>query len=423
MLGSVFYGWWIVAAAFVLHGLSGGLFFHAFGAYFVYLQAEFGWSRTLIAGAFSLSRLEGGFLGPIQGWLIQRLGSRRVVEIGLVLFSLGFIVLSQVHDVVLFYSAFLVIAIGSGLAGFLTLNIVMMNWFETKRATAIALSATGSSVAGMMVPLIAWSLSTYGWRETALVSGALLLVVGLPVSRVVRQAPEPYGFRPDGRHLSGEIAADTHPAGSPASGAGFTAREALRTPSFWLLCTGHSLALLSVSAVSAHLIPFTVAQLRMTVEEGAGMVAVLTFVSVASHLVGGFVGDRVNKRLLAAFCMGLHTAALVVLAWSTSPLGVVVFATLQGTAWGFRGPVMTPLRAEYFGRRALPTLEGFAALVTTAGLTAGPIATGYIADTTGDYQLAFIVLAVMAAVGGLCFALAKRPRDPAQPLAAGPVPG
>lgn len=416
MAGSVFYGWWIVAAAFVLHGLSGGLFFHAFGAYFVYLQAEFGWSRTLIAGAFSLSRLEGGFLGPIQGWLILRLGARNVVWIGLVVFSLGFVIFSLAADVVPFYGAFLVIAIGSGLCGFLTLNIVMVNWFETKRSTAIALSATGGSVGGMLVPLIAWSLSTFDWRATALGSAALLLIVGLPVAAIVRQSPEPYGYSPDGMRPGPEEGRGA--SGMAALSGGFAAREALRTPSFWLLATGHSLALVSVSAVSAHLIPFAVSQLGMTVEAAAGMVAVLTFVSMLAHLVGGFVGDRVNKRLLATLCMGIHTAALATLAWSSAPLGVIVFATLQGIAWGFRGPVMMPLRAEYFGRRALPTLEGFAALVTTAGLTAGPIATGVIADATGDYRPAFLFVAAMAAVGGLCFALASRPHDPARLVAA-----
>ncbi|MPZ15331.1 MAG: MFS transporter [Chloroflexi bacterium] len=409
-LPRVFYGWWIVAAAFVIHGLSGALFFHAFGAYFVYLQAEFGWSRTLISGAFSLSRLESGFLGPLQGWLINRFGSRTVVRIGLLLFGVGFLLFTQVDSALTFYGAFLIIALGSGLCGFLTLNIVLMNWFEKRRSTAVALSAAGSSVAGLMVPAVALALGTFGWRTTAVGSAILLLIVGLPVSQAIRQTPEAHGHVPDGRGTP-EPSDGTSGHGTGLSGpaAGFAAREALRTRSFWLLAAGHGLALMSVSAVSAHLIPFLVAQLNMTIESAAGMVAVLTGVSLVAHLVGGFIGDRVNRRLIATLCMAGHAAALAVLASAPTPAVVAIFAVLQGLSWGFRGPLMTPLRAEYFGRRALATLEGFAALVTTAGLTLGPIAVGVLADRMGDYRLAFLFVATMAGVGMLCFGLAARP--------------
>ncbi len=420
----MFYGWWIVAAAFILHGLSGGLFFHAFGAYFVFLQTEFGWSRTLISGAFSLSRLESGFLGPIQGWLINRFGSRTCVSIGLVIFALGFFLLNWVDNAASLYGVFALIALGSGLCGFLTINLVLINWFERQRSTAIALSATGGGVAGLMVPFVAWALNTYGWRATAIASGVLLLVVGLPIAQAIRQAPEPYGLLPDGakapREGEGPEQTAGHGIGPSISGAtgGFTAHEALRTRAFWLLASGHGLALLSVSAVSAHLIPFLVSQMGMPIEAAASMVAVLAGASVVIHLIGGFIGDRVNRRLLATLCMLGHTTALLVLVTATSPLAVAIFAALQGTFWGLRGPLMTPLRAEYFGRRAMPTLEGFAAMVTTAGLTTGPIAVGFIADLTGDYRLSFLFVSAMTSIGVLCFAFAARPPLPERSLPA-----
>jgi sugar phosphate permease len=313
---------------------------------------------------------------------------------------------------------FVVIALGSGLAGFLTINIVLVNWFERQRSTAISLSATGGSVAGLMVPVVAWALSTYGWRATALASGILLLVVGLPIARVIRQAPEPYGYLPDGAKApsnsgSGQGSAHGHGAATAGVSGGFTAREALRTPAFWLLAAGHGLALMSVSSVSAHLIPFLVSPaMGMSLEAAASMVAVLTGASVVIHVIGGFVGDRVNRRLLATLCMVGHTAALVILATATSVVAVALFAALQGTAWGFRGPLMTPIRADYFGRRAIATLEGWAAMVTTAGLTTGPIAAGAIADRTGDYRLSFLFIAAMALIGMCCFGLAARPKVP-----------
>src|SRR2546428_67707 len=94
-LPAVFHGWWIVCAGFVLQGLGSGLLFISFGAYFVFLQSEFGWSRVVLSGAYSMSRLESGFLGPIQAWLINRFGPRTVVRVGVVLFGCGFILLSR----------------------------------------------------------------------------------------------------------------------------------------------------------------------------------------------------------------------------------------------------------------------------------------------------------------------------------------
>lgn len=407
----VFYGWWIVAGAFVVHALSGGLLFHAFGAYFVHIQAEFGWSRTIISGSFSLARLEGGFLGPFQGWMIDRMGARAVVRVGLIVFCLGLVLISRVDSVPIFYAAFLVVAIGSGLCGFLTLNIVLANWFERRRTTAIALAATGSSVGGLMVPLVAWALNTFGWRTTAFCSGLLLLLLGLPVAQLIRHAPEAYGYAPDGRRAPGMPAGGdgSRPVAAPLVLGGLTAREALRTPAFWLLSTGHSTALLAISALSAHLIPFLVEQLHLGLEAAAAAVAGITAVSFVSHLFGGFIGDRMNKRLLTTLCMGGHTAGLLVLASAATPVSVFVFALLHGLAWGIRGPLMTAIRADYFGRRSLPTIEGFASLVTTLGLVAGPISTGFLADWLSDYHLAFFFLATVTAIGALCFGLAARP--------------
>ena len=102
----VFYGWWIVAGGFVMQALSGGLLFNSFGAYFVYLQADFGWSRALIASAFSFGRLGTGGLGPVQGWMINRLGPRAVVRIGTVLLAAGFLLFSRTDSLPLFYASF-----------------------------------------------------------------------------------------------------------------------------------------------------------------------------------------------------------------------------------------------------------------------------------------------------------------------------
>ncbi len=197
--GRIFYGWWVVVGAFLIQGLSGALLFQSFGAYVVHLRREFGWSFKAIAGAFSLSRVESGMLGPLQGWMIDRFGARTILRFGLVIFAAGFFLFSRIDALWQFYGVYLLLSVGASLGGFLTVNTALANWFDRRRATAMGLSSTGWGVAGLLVPLVAVSLGTIGWRDTAIWSGVLVLGVGIPLSGLIRHAPEPYGYLPDGR--------------------------------------------------------------------------------------------------------------------------------------------------------------------------------------------------------------------------------
>lgn len=434
----VFYGWWIVAGGFVLQALGGGLLLNSFGAYFVFLQAEFGWSRTLIAGAFSLSRMEGGLLGPLQGWLINRLGPQTTIRLGLLIFGLGFLFLSRIDSLPGFYAAFLLIALGSSLGGFLTVNIVLANWFERYRARAMSIGAMGLSLAGLLVPLVAWSLTSYGWRVTAVASGVLVFILGLPVSQLFRSGPELYGLAPDGatqgpgaggwRPGGGTQAQDRAPSSQhralstqpqatgtqpqAPSTAGLSASEALRTRAFWLLTSGHTMALFAVASVQVHLIPYLVDQRELSIEMAASIFAGLTAFSWAGQLLGGQLGDRLEKRLICACCMVLHTTALVILLLADAPVPLAGGALVHGLAWGMRGPLMMAIRADYFGRRSFATIEGFAAMVTTIGLFFGPLVVGSIADVVGDYRPGFAAVACITAAGFFAFFLARKPVPP-----------
>ena len=122
----VFYGWWIVGAAIGIQGLVSALLFHSFGTYVVLLERDFGWSKTALAGAFSLARIEDGLLGPAQGWILDRFGPRVVMRIGIVIFALGFMLFSRIDSLFGFYVTFLVMAVGAALAGFLSITTAIV---------------------------------------------------------------------------------------------------------------------------------------------------------------------------------------------------------------------------------------------------------------------------------------------------------
>jgi sugar phosphate permease len=291
----------------------------------------------------------------------------------------------------------------------------LVHWFERRRATAMSISQTGMSVGGMLVPLVAWSLATIGWRETAFISGLIVLGVGLPLTQVIRSNPETYDLRPDGAYP-----ADLHPitvtsdqATPVAERVEFTPRQALRTRAFWFISFGHAMALLVVSAVIVHLILHLEDERGFSLSQAATVVSVMTLITALGQIGGGFLGDRFDKRIIAALAMFGHSAGLLALAWGSSVVWVVVFTLAHGTAWGMRGPLMQAMRADYFGRRHFGTIMGYSSLVISLGMVLGPLAAGFLADRFGNYQVGFTVLAVLAALGSIFFIFATPPAPPA----------
>jgi sugar phosphate permease len=407
----VFYGWYMVGAATGLQFLQAGLVSQAFGAYLAVLADEQGWSKTALSGAAALQQMEVALLGPVLGWLLDRFGPKGFVRAGIFVFGLGLCLLSQVQSLGTFYGAFIVIALGSSLCGFFPLNVALIHWFEKKRARALSAMSIGLAGGGIFVPLVAHSITSFGWRTTALASGIVAIAVGLPLAWMIRNSPREIGEVPDGiRH---QAPGETASAAEPADGTrDFTAREALRTPAFWLISLGHGFALFIVHAVSVHAITHVKQHLGYTVAQAAFVITMVTIFQIVGVVLGWWIGDRYRKRLIAAACMLAHALGLLLLTFAVNVAMVVAFAVLHGTAWGLRGPFMQAIRADYFGRSAIGMILGLSFMIIVIGQVGGPVIPGIFADITGDYRLGFTILAVLAATGSLFFVLARKPKRP-----------
>ena len=401
----IFYGWRMVAAGSGIQFLQAGLLHQAFGAYFALLTAEFGWSKTALSGAAALQPMEAAVLGPALGWIIDRFGPQGMIRIGVVTFGIGFMLLSQIESLAGFYGAFLVIALGASLCGFFPINVAIIHWFEKFRARALSALSLGLAIGGVFVPVVAWAMQTWGWRATAFGSGVMAILAGLPLARLFRRRPEDVGETIDG--LPPAVAQSGEPE-APGQRE-FTAREALRTSAFWLLSLGHAFSLLVVYAVSVHAITHMKEGLGYSLAQASLIITLMTASQVCGVLVGWWIGDKYEKRLLAAGCMLMHGAGLLMLTYATGTGMLVAFALLHGGAWGLRGPFMQAIRADYFGRRSIGMILGLSALIIVIGQIGGPILAGIFADITGNYRMGFTVLAVLAGVGSLFFLLAKRP--------------
>jgi MFS family permease len=412
-----FYGWRVVFAGGTLQLFQSMLLNQAFGAYVAALVQDTGWSKTALSGAAALKSTESALLGPALGWLVDRLGARLVVRAGVIFFGIGFMLLSQTHTLATFYAAFVVLALGASMCSNMVVSVAVIQWFQRRRARALSSSQFGAAVGGLFVVAVAWFIQTYGWRLTAFGSGVILIVCGWPLASMIYSRPEDVGQRIDG------LPPDTEAAGArsvavdsaaPARREGrterdYTARQALRTRSFWLLSMGHACSLFVVTAINVHAI--------VHIKEGLGYSLALASLYITLATAGQFVGvvcgwvipERIEKRKVTAFTMLLHAAGMLGLTYAAGPVILVLSALVHGVGWGLRGPFISAMRADYFGRNSIGMILGLSSMIMVIGQIGGPLIAGAFADWLGNYRAGFTLIAALAAIGSLFFWMAKRP--------------
>ena len=454
----VFYGWWLVPISGIVHMTTSVPLFHAMGLWFVALESAFGWNRTQLSLAFSFTRIEGGVLGPVEGYLVDRLGVRRMVLIGLSILGVGFLMMSQVRDTkdipvlrdlpfellpdfmriiepaLMFYLVFMIMALGQGLSGWLTMNTMLNNWFTRHKAKAMGYSsAIGRLGALVLIPAIAWAVdpeqNNFGWSMTAMLLGIATLVIVIPLSRLIRNRPEDYGLMPDGdapRDEPRDEPRDAPSAGrtgrpaarrAPPSDEDFTLKDALYTPTFWLISFGQGFTSMVLIAMMAHLAPMLWDQ-GVSVPMAGWVVSTYTAMSMIFQIVGGYVGDVISKRF-AYFCFtSIQAGAVVVLvfvpelaaALGVPSLAVVFgFAIMFGIGFGGRNPISTSIRGEYFGRSSFGKIMGMSQVPMNIMLLGAPIYPAILHDMQGSYDFAFLSLAALNFIGGVMFLFAKKP--------------
>jgi len=403
----VFYGWRIVVAGGALQFLQSLLLNQSFGVYLAVLVEDRGWSKTAVAGAAALKSTEVAILGPVLGWAVDRFGSQGIARVGIVTFGIGFMLLSQIDTLAGFYAAFVVVALGASMFSNSIVGVAIIHWFEKRRARALSALQFGSAVGGLFVFLVAASIQAYGWRATAFGSGVIAILIGWPVARVIRSRPEDHGETVDG--VPPAPRDDTRYAKAPLQRS-LSAREALRTSAFWLMGFGHAFALLAVTAVNVHAVAHIKEGLGYSLSMATLVFTLVTVGQFGGVMLGWVIGDRFQKRLVAAACMLMHSAGLLMLTYATGPVILVVSALVHGIAWGLRGPFMQAMRADYFGRSSIGMIIGLSSLIMVIGQIGGPILAAVFADWTGNYRMGFTILAVLAGLGSLFFLMAKPPR-------------
>ena len=366
-----------------------------------------------MSGAFALGRVEGAIIGPLEGYLIDHLGSRRMVFIGFIIIGIGFLLFSQVDSLWQFYLAFLVITVGAGLGGWLAGVTVVNNWFQRRRSLALAVSQAGGILAGFLVPVLALGIEAHGFRWVTLGIGIFLLAIVWPAARAIRNRPEDYGM-----HRDGEPPLPASAASAPRveDEAEFTVSQAIRTLAFWMITVVHMSTTISIIALSLHLVP-KLTDMGMSLSGASLVVMTYTAVAVPSMLVAGYWSDRLPILQVTFVFLLLQAAGIMVLALTETAPMAYLFAVLFGIGFGGRIPLLTAIRGQYFGRKTFATLMGLSQFPNNLGMIAAPLFAGYMFDTTDSYFVPFTVFAVLNFLGAFLMLLARKPRPVQVPAA------
>ena len=414
--------------------------FHANTVWVVAIESAFPhWSRFQLGLALTMTRVEGGLFGVLEGYLADRFGARRMVMVGLLALSAAFVFFAFTQNFYWFLLAFVLLSMGQGIGGWVPLMTLMNHWFVRHRALAMGLVMVGMGVGAMtLVPAIAWTtdpevgrlnwipstpwdlaepVGRLGWRNTGLLIALVVFICAIVLPRFIYSKPEDRGLQPDGDESHEGHASGGQVVRNSAEDPSITVGQALRTQAFWFISFGHGLGSMIILAIMSQF-GLLMKDLGYGVQTTAWIVTLYTAVSIIFQFLGGYLGDRLPKNITLFAFTALQAAAVVILVLSPSLGMIALFAILFGVGFGGRTPLTTAIRGEYFGRASFGKILGISTLPMNAMLlVAGPLA-GFMRDQLGNYDLAFLTLAGLNGLGALLFLFARKPRIDTAPTPA-----
>jgi MFS family permease len=398
-----YYGWIIIAVTFVTMAIGVNAR-TAFSLFFPPIVDEFGWERGVTAGAFSFGFLVSGAVSPLIGRMMDRLGPRAVMELGVALMAGGLLMAPLTsRPWHLYLTIGVMVGAGSVCLGYSGQSLFLPNWFNRRRGLAMGLAFAGVGIGSMtLLPWVQHMIEQTGWRTACTAMGILILVVLAPINLLLHKRPEDIGLEPDGD------AAPSATSAKPISnivdpdwaGIDWTLKRALRTARFWWLASGYFGALYIWYAVQVHQTKYL---LDIGFSPGVAVWALgaVSLLGIPGQIVLGHLSDRLGREWIwSASCLGFAIcyAALIAMAHAPTLMLVYVMVLAQGVLGYGLTSVIGAVVVEIFQGKHYGSIFGTVMLAAIVGGAAGPWVTGILHDLSGNYTLAF---AIGIAVSGL----------------------
>ncbi|MFC1845900.1 MFS transporter [Chloroflexota bacterium] len=386
-----FYGYVIVFASFTVMVMAFGVNY-SFGIFLKPLIADFGWTKALISGAYSLSTFISGIVGIYAGNLSDRFGPKIVGVICGVFMGLGFLLMSQVNSdwwyLYLIYGLIIPIGLGGCWPGLIS---VIARWFTSRRGLMTGIVASGISFGTLTVPLLAsWIISAYDYRTSYTILGILTLLLIIAASSFLKNNPGQMGQLPLGENSI------KHNNIHFESG-GVIFKEAIRTSQFAILCAIYICYGYSLHTILVHIVPHAIEAGFPDLQASTVLTSIGAF-SIISRISVGWLSDKIGIKPSLVISLGSMVIAYLWLNLVTDLWTFYVFGLFFGFAYGGVISLQALAASEIFGLRSLGIITGAIACAYTFGAAIGPLVAGYTFDVFGSYDLAFWIATGVAVI-------------------------
>jgi sugar phosphate permease len=394
-------------------GFSAGIMQYSATLFFKPVAETLAVSRTVLSIAVALGRIGGAIEAPIVGYFIDRLGPKWPMRFGLALAGLGLILFGLfANSLILFFLTWTgMVTLGFGsIGGFAPAWAAINNWFVRKKGRAMGIGMSSHGIGGaLLAPAIASLILLFGWRVAAMFAGLAVIFLVLPVTSLIRTRPEDMGLSPDGdiptytshiQNVVGDSNASTQaiPSNLRNTVVDFTVRQAVRTPTLWILILAMGIRQFGQAGMLLHLGPLLQDRGFSIIQTG-GAIGFMALMAVPGALACGWVSDHFQRRYVMTAIVIAEAAALAVLFLANTTGQIYIFILIYGFGQGAH-VLNRAILGEYFGQRSYGKIWGVIAMSTTL-LSWGQVYAGWIYDTTHSYNIAimtFIVLYIAAAI-------------------------
>jgi sugar phosphate permease len=385
----------IAVTSFVVLFAIVGLALYGLPFYYDFMVREFGWSRTQVTSGNAISKLLiGPLFGFAAGWIVDRFGPRRLMLAGILMAGGALVGLAHMTALWMFYLFYIFNALGYVCGGPLPNQVLLSRWFDKARGKAMGFAYLGIGIGGYLVLKLSPRLvEAFGWRGALQCLGIVIILIALPLAYFVRDEPAAAG--PHGRRESGgdRLA----PLGS-----------VFRNPAFYLLAIGSMCSIGAVGGTNQHLKLYLSLDMKYTQEASATIASTVLACSIAGRLLMGWLADRIARKHVMLLIYLLIAGSIPLLFMADSRPAMYAFAIIFGLGLGGEYMIIPLMAAELFGVRVLGRLLGVILTADGVAEATSPMLIGYLRDTTGSYQIGFVVLVAIALAGTAAIAMLPR---------------
>lgn len=404
-----YHGWTQVIALSVTETISWGILYYSFSVFLLPMEADLGWSRSQLTGAFSLALLVTGIAGiPVGRWL-DRHGPRALMTAGSIGGALLVLAWSRVETLPAFYIIWVGIGVVMAAVFYEPAFAMIAVWFRRGRSRALTvLTFFGGFASVIFLPLADRLVDDHGWRSALVVLAVTLTVGTIPAhALLLRRSPADLGLRPDGALPGSSESLDTWTNDEPAT----TWQQALRGDTFWWIGVAFMLVMVAMVAVTVHLIP-TLVERGFSPAFAASAAGLVGLFALPGRLVFTPLGGWLPRPVVTSLVFALEAAAIAVLAIADSRAEVILFVVLFGSGFGAITPARAALLADVYGSRAFGTIAGAMGMLVTTARALGPILASVLIGLWAGPTAMLWLMAALCALGAVAILFSGSRRGP-----------